>query len=260
MLAAEPDAAIQALIDAASAGSFSLHAADPEVQRALERAGVAGELTASGRDTFGVFTSDASATKVDYHVRRSIRYDVTLAAEGSASVEATVRFDNRAPADAEPSYALGPYPGTGLDVGEELSFASIYCAPGCELAGATEDGAPAGLEVHREAGLRSLHRYVRVPAGGGRVLELALQVRRAWTGDGTEGRYVLRVQTQTTVQPTDVEVIVRVPDGMRVVATNVPMERRGDAVVWHGRLRGDVDLEVRFRRPLAGRAWRAIWG
>jgi hypothetical protein len=175
-------------------------------------------------------------------------------------VETSVAFRNGAPEDAEPSYVLGPYPGTDLGVGDALSFVSVYCAPGCELQRATEDGEPAGMEVHREAGLRSLHRYLRVGPGEVTTLELGLQVREAWSGDDAEGTYRLRLQGQATIRPTQVEVVIRVPEGMRVVATSEPMRVRGGRAVWRGTLGREVDLELRFRRSLAGRLWRALAG
>jgi hypothetical protein len=259
--ASDPDAALRSLADAGGGGHLTLHASDPDVQAAFELAGVAGELgPAAGGDVFGLFTSDASGTKVDYFVRREIRYEVTLGAQGTASVEASVVFHNDAPAGATPSYVLGPYPGTGLGVGEELSFVSMYCAPGCEMTGATEDGGPTGMEIHRELGLRSLHRYIRVEPQGSRTLELSLRVRRAWRGDDAEGTYRLRLQGQATIRPTVVTVLVRAPEGMRVVATTPAMRASGDEATWRGTLGSAVDLEVRFRRPLPGRVWRALWG
>ena len=97
-------------------------------------------------------------------------------------------------------------------MGEELSFASVYCAPGCEMTGATEDGEPAGMEVHREHGLRSLHRYIRVEPQASRTLDLSLRIRRAWEGDDAAGTYRLHLQGQATIRPTDATVLVRVPE------------------------------------------------
>ncbi|MGH2679032.1 MAG: DUF4012 domain-containing protein [Actinomycetota bacterium] len=256
----DPDTALSSMIDAASGGHLTLHASDPEIQSGFEAAGVAGELATPRGDFFGLFTSDASGTKVDYYVRREIRYEVTLGANGTASVEASVVFHNDAPSDAAPSYVLGPYPGTGLAAGEELSFASVYCAPGCEMRGVTQDGEAAGMEVHRERGLRSLHRYVRVEPQGSRTLDLSLRVRRAWDGDDAEGTYRLRLQGQATVKPTDVTVLVRAPEGMRIVETTGSMRVSGEEAVWGGTVGTELDLEVRFRRPLVGRIWRALWG
>ena len=248
------------MIDAASAGHLTLHAADPDIQSAFETAGVAGELGTPRGDFFGLFTSDASGTKVDYYVRREIRYEVTLGANGAASVEASIVFHNDAPADAAPSYVLGPYQGTGLAPGEELSFASVYCAPGCEMTGVTEDGEAAGMEVHRERGLRSLHRYIRVEPQASRTLDLSLRVRRVWEGDDAEGTYRLRLQGQATIRPTDLTVLVRAPEGMIIVGTTGSLHVSGEEAVWRGTFGSELDLEVRFRRPLAGRMWRALRG
>jgi hypothetical protein len=256
----DPDEALRSLIDAASAGHLVLHAADPGIQRAFEAAGVAGELGTPSGDFFGLFTSDASGTKVDYFARREIRYEVSLGGDGTASVEASIVFHNGAPTGAAPSYVFGPYPGTGLAAGEALSFASVYCAGGCEMTDVSENGEAAGMEVHRERGLRSLHRYIRVEPQGSRTLDLSLRVRRAWDGDDAAGTYRLRLRTQATIRPTEVTVSVRAPEGMRVVEATDSMLVRGEEAVWRGAVGTELDLEVRFRRPLAGRIWRALWG
>jgi hypothetical protein len=186
-------------------------------------------------------------------VRREIRYEVTLGANGTASVEASIVFHNDAPSGAAPSYVLGPYPGTGLAVGEELSFASVYCVQGCEMTGAAEDGEAAGMEVRRERGLRSLHRYIRVEPQASRTLDLSLRVRRAWEGDDAEGTYRLHLQG-TGHDPADGgDGALRAPDGMPIVGTTGSMRASGEEAVWRGAFGTELDLEARFRRPLAGR-------
>ena len=257
---ADPQRAVRALVDAGSQGYLTLHAVDEDVQEAFEVAGVSGELPPARGDLFGVFTSDASGTKVDYFVERDIRYEITLGAEGSASVQASVAFSNRAPADAEPSYALGPYPGTGLGVGEALPFVSIYCAARCEMTGATEDDGPIGFEVHGELGLTSLHRYARVGPQEMRTLALGLRVRRAWLGNDVEGVYRLTLRTQATITPTRATVVIRPPKGMEIVSASPGSEVRGGEARWSGRSGTSTELFVRFRRPLADRVWRALWG
>ena len=128
------------------------------------------------------------------------------------------------------------------------------------MTGATEDGEPAGMEVHREHGLRSLHRYIRVEPQASRTLDLSLRIRRAWEGDDAAGTYRLHLQGQATIRPTDATVLVRVPEGMRIVGTTESMRVIGDEAVWRGTFGSELDLEVRFRRPLAGRIWRTLWG
>jgi Protein of unknown function (DUF4012) len=257
---ADPETDLRSVIDAASGGHLLLHAADPEVQSAFESAGIAGELGTPRGDFFGVFTSDASGTKVDYYVSRDVRYEVSLGAGGTGSAEASLTFRNGAPAHARPSYVLGPYPGTGLGVGDHQSFLSVYCPAGCEMARATEDGAPVGMEVHTELGFRSLSRYVRVDARGSRTIGLSLRLRRVWSGDELGGTYTLRLQGQPTIRATTVTLVVRVPEGMRIVHTSLPMKVRGAEATWRGTVGRQRDFSVRFQRPFPGRVWTQIRG
>ena len=181
----DPDTAVSSMIDAASGGHLTLHAADPEIQSAFRSAG----LPASSGRPAG--TSSGSSHPTPPAPRSTttcgeIRYEVTLGANGSASVEASMRIPQRRSGGRRSEPRARPLPGTGLAVGEELSFASVYCAPGCEMTGATEDGEPAGMEVHREHGLRSSHRYIRVEPQASRTLDLSL--RSAERGKGTTPR------------------------------------------------------------------------
>jgi Protein of unknown function (DUF4012) len=253
-----PEAAIRSLVEAAAGGHLILHSADPKVQAAFVATGIAGQLGASGGDFFGVFASNATGTKVDYYVTRDMRYEISLAAGGTGSAEATVRFTNGAPADATPSYALGPYPGTGLRVGDALSFVSAYCAPGCELAGASRDGRLAGVEAHSERGYPMFATYLRVDAQDSGTLGYSFQLPRAWQGDELGGTYRLRIQGQPTIQPTSATVVVHAPEGMLIVDTSVPMNVKGNEATWRGTIGKERDFVVRFQRPFFGRVWTEI--
>ena len=256
---ADPETAVRSLVNAAASGHLVLHAADPEIQAAFETADIAGELGTPRGDLFGVFTSNAAGNKVDYFAERDVRYEISLGPGGTASAEASITLVNGAPAGAEASYALGPYPGTGLGAGDALSFLSVYCAPRCEMARATEEGTPVGMEIHSELGFRSLSRYLRVNAQGSRTIGLSLQLPNAWAGDEIGGVYRLRIQSQPTIRPPTGTVVVRVPAGMRIVHTSETMQVRGNEATWRGAIGRQRDFVVRFQRSFLGRAWAEVW-
>ncbi|MGQ0668923.1 MAG: DUF4012 domain-containing protein [Actinomycetota bacterium] len=255
----DPGAAIRALVDAAAGGHLVLHSADPDVQAAFETADVAGELGAPSGDYLGVFASNATGTKVDYYVSREVRYEVSLGPDGTAASVATVAFTNDAPAGAPPGYALGPYPGTGLGVGDDLSFVSVYCGAFCELVGVTQDGRTAGVEAHEEGGYPMFATYLRVDAQSSRTLGYSLQTHGAWKGDDLDGTYGIRIQGQPTAPPTTTTLVVRVPEGMEIVEASDGMEFDGREATWRGETGRSRDFVVVFRKPFPDRTWSEIW-
>jgi hypothetical protein len=206
-------------------------------------------------DVLGVFATNAAGTKIDYYIRRELRYDVRLQAGGAATADLDITLDNGAPANAEPSYPLGPYPGTGLGVGDSMTFITTTCAPGCTMDGATRDGEPFGMEAHTLRGSPVLAGYLRADAGRSGSLQMTLRQPDAWSGDEGGGEYRLTLQGQATLQPTTVTVTIGVPAGMRIEDTNVPMEVSGTEAVWTGTLGREMELAVRFQRPFPSRLW-----
>jgi hypothetical protein len=256
---APPEDALPALVDAAVNGHLALHAVDPEVQEAFRQANIAGELGAPGGDFVAVFASNAAGNKVDFYGEREVRYEVSLGAGGTAAATVSVRMSNDAPEDAEAGYALGPYPGTDLGPGDNLSFVSVYCARSCSLSGAVRDGLSRPVESHLERGHPAFSTYVRVDAQGEHTIGFSLQLAQVWEGDRFGGTYHLRFQGQPMIRPTDFTLIVRAPSGMEIVATDGPMRISGDEAVWEGPVSGAREFSIRFQQPWPERLWSRVW-
>ncbi|HSL68306.1 MAG TPA: hypothetical protein VK977_09155, partial [Actinomycetota bacterium] len=251
----DPVTSLRALGEAASARHLLVHATDPEVQAGLEEAGIAGSVGVGSGDLLGVHASNAAGTKIDYYVRHDIAYDVRLDAGGGATGELDVTFENEAPADAEPSYPLGPYPGSGLGVGDSLSFVTVTCAPGCSMEAASQNGEPSGMEAHALRGYPVFGDFVRANAASSSSLTVSLAQPNAWVGGDDGGTYRLTLQAQPTVEPMTATVSIQAPPGMRITDTNVPMDVRGDRAVWTGTLERDVEIWMRFQQPFPARVW-----
>ena len=252
----DPVASFRALADAGAGGHLILHSTDPEVQAALEAAGVGGTVEAPrAGDVFGAFASNADGTKIDFYVQRSLSYHVDLGEGGGSTAEVALTAENTAPTHPERSYVFGPYPGTGLEPGVSEAFVSVYCAPGCGFQAATLDGKPQGLEAHRERGLPVFSTYVQTAPGT--TSELALELRRAdaWTGDKLGGTYRLRIRAQQTVLPTRGTISIQAPQGTDIVDATPGMLIAGGRATWEGDLAAVQDFEIRFQRPPLGRFW-----
>ena len=251
----DPVASFRALADAGAGGHLIVHSRDPEVQAALEAAGVAGTVEApQAGDVFGAFASNADGTKIDFYVRRSLSYRVDLGEGGGSTAEVALTTENTAPKHPE-GYVFGPYPGTGLGPGVSQAFLSVYCAPGCGFQDATLDGKPQDLELARERGLSVFSTYVQTAPGTTSELALELQRAEAWTGDELGGTYLLRIRAQQTVLPTRGTISIQAPPGTDIVDATPGMQVDGGRATWEGDLAAVQDFEIRFQRPPFGRFW-----
>jgi hypothetical protein len=249
----DPIASGQALVEAAGRGHLVLHAADPEVQAGLEAAGVAGTLRRPG-DLFAIVANNAGGNKIDFYARRTVSYSVELFPDGSSAGVARVRFENTAPATGQPRYVIGPYELLEEDpaAGENLMLVSAYCGPGCTLERYLNDGRAEGVEVHEELGYPFALSAVRIPSGDTADLEYGWRDEAAWDGDEYGGTYRLSVHGQPTIRPTELEIAIRIPDGMRIVRTSPGLLVEGDRVLWSGTAEDVASFEVEFSRKLFG--------
>jgi hypothetical protein len=260
---AEPEKALRALIGAAANGHLVLHGTDPGLETAFRLAGVSGGFGTRTGDFFGVVHSNAAGNKVDFFLRQGLGYDVRLGPNGTAQALATATIRNTVPKGVRPGYAYGPLKGLlvdgrPLEPGEDRTWTQFYCGRGCRLVTSKLDGTNLGLEARREFGLPAYASFLEVKPSQGRRIELGLQLDDAWQGDRAGGTYRLRIQGQPSL-PTTATVTIRVPEGMGVAWTSVPMRVEGGVATWRGSLQGSKDLEVRFQRGFFGRVWVRMW-
>jgi hypothetical protein len=255
----DPVAALRALASAAGEGHLVMHAADPAVERAFAIAGIDGSIGSDRGDYLGVFLANAAGNKVDYYLNPRLSYDVILGTDGTASAETSVDLANEAPAGQQASEVLGPYGSNGLEPGDTQWWVETFCAPGCLLQEATEDGGPGSVQPLRERGLPMFRSFVRANAGETSTLGYRFHVPNAWRGDEAGGTYELTLHVQPTVRPVRADIAIRAPEGMGVVATSTPMQVRGGLAQWRGTVEGKVTLWVKFERPILGRIWARLW-
>lgn len=174
----------------ASAGDGHLQVwlADETKQALLERTSLAGVLRAPGGGFLSVVTQNVAGTKLDYYLRRDVRYTGRLTGEAvsvggdpkpveRATVEVTL-------ANTAPSTGLPPYvtvrpdslPGEPLPRGQNKVWVSVYLPGGTQLRTATLDGKAVSMESGTERGLAVLSYVLTQDPGARNVLRLEVDV------------------------------------------------------------------------------------
>jgi hypothetical protein len=134
-------------------------------------------------DSLIVTTQNAAGNKLDYFLRRGIKYDATVTRSGDeAFVDAkvTVVLFNGAPATGQPKYVIGPAD-SRYKAGQNRLFVTVHSP--LANATATLDGKPLELVGAPELGQLAHSAFVDVPPGGTRTIEMHLTGRvRAKSG------------------------------------------------------------------------------
>jgi hypothetical protein len=248
----------RALVKGASSGHLLLHSTDPAVQSAFGAAGVSGALGDPSGDFLALSLNNASATKIDYYLEQAIRYDVDLGPEGTGVADAQVRLTNGAPLGGQPSYVIGPHPRTTLVRGQSSLYVSIYSASTGLLESFRRDGHIETVGSQTELGYPVYPTTAEILAGQSQTLQYEWAIDDAWEEDGGQGSYRLVYQGQTSIQPADLSVSIRVPEGMHVTSVTPGMQIEGDRVSWEGTVEDGMAFEVDFQRPALARAWQHI--
>jgi hypothetical protein len=185
---------LSVLAGVAGSGHLLVHAAAPELQRSLERLGVAGGL-APPDDTMAVFLSivNTAESKADYWLERSAHADIALNQDGSAMALFTVTLTNNAPLDPSlPLYIIGPGSQSDLTRGESAPLVSLHCSASCGAQYATYvDPTGFGTWVGSEAGHTVLSALPRVSPGQSVTVRFSMYVEEAWQRHGNAGSATL---------------------------------------------------------------------
>ncbi|MGQ0830798.1 MAG: DUF4012 domain-containing protein [Microthrixaceae bacterium] len=99
---------------------------DPQVQAGWVAAGIDGQISPS---TALLSFVNRSGNKLDWFLRTSADLSITQDSRGYAG-ELRIRLRNRAPAEGEPAYVVGPYPGSGLVAGQYLGLVTLTLPEG----------------------------------------------------------------------------------------------------------------------------------
>lgn len=253
-----PEEAAEALVSAAGGGHLLFHSADPAVQERLEEAGISGSLPADDDEDFlALVGNNAAGNKTDFWGQRRVSHQLRLGPNGTAEAQTTVALANNAPTEGHPVGVIGPY-NDDFVAGENVTYLSAYCAPGCGLERFERDGERQAVASGLELKYPVYSTTVRLSSGGRQRLTYSWSLPKAWEGGEGSGSYELTVRGQTTIKPTPLHIDVAVPDGMRITNASEGMQVRGAHAVWQGRTTDELTFRVEFERPFFSRMWTSL--
>jgi hypothetical protein len=165
-------------------GHLQLWLADPARQALLERTALAGALPEPEGAFLSVVTQNVAGTKLDYYLRRTVRYAGRATGDAvsvggdpvpveRATVEVTLA--NTAPPSGLPPYVTvrpDAVPGVPVPRGQNKLWVSLYLPGGTQLRSATVDGKPVSMESATERGLVVLSYVVTQDPGARTVLRV----------------------------------------------------------------------------------------
>ncbi len=142
---------------------------DPSTEHALTVVGrrPLDDARFPGSDFLAVTNENDSGNKIDYYLRRSITYQVSLQpADHSLSGEVVVKLQNLAPSSGQPGYVIGSVKDPTGPLGVNDTYVSIYTP--WNYTAATLNGHQELMESGEEAGLNVYSTTISLPPGGRR--------------------------------------------------------------------------------------------
>lgn len=204
-------------------------------QRLFERMGASGGMPPVRGDFLAAIIQDASGSKIDLFLERSLRYRASFdPATGSVQAEAVVELHNGSPSSDLPPSMIGG--GTGpTGPGENRLYLSLYSP--LALKRAELDGRPLLFEFERELGRNVYSAFITIPPGRSATLQMTL------SGSLPAGsRYRLDVASQPGVKAGELDVEVQVQG--RRVSSSRGLRARGDVASARVPFIGDQAFEV----------------
>ncbi len=165
---------------AARAGHLKMSVVDETAESFLAAVNANGALpdVPDGEDFVALKTANAAPNKLDPYLERSFTYDVNVdPLSGLVDATATVELVNNTPSGGLPAVVQGNRAlNDGIEsaptAGTALLYLSLYSV--LDLAGATIDGQPLGIETQQELQRWAYSTSVVIPPGGSTTLEFDL--------------------------------------------------------------------------------------
>jgi hypothetical protein len=176
---------------------------DEPATRFFHETRVDGAVPPLASDAVLVTTQNAAGNKTDYYLKRSLKYEATVARRGgklAVDATVTVTLHNGAPSSGQPRYIIGPADAS-FKPGQNRTYLTIYSR--LLRRSATLDGKPLVFDASPELNRLAYSTLVDIPAGETRTVELHL----SGVIEGTN-RFVIDVVRQPLVTDDALQILL----------------------------------------------------
>lgn len=221
-----------------SGGHIQMYSAVPSEQEALEAVGLArhASRTEDATDVLGFVSNNSSGNKIDWFLRRRVRYGVDLdPGTNEASFRLEADLTNGAPGAGLPAYIIGS-PDPNLADGENRTITMLLRSRDDALEEMTVSGEPVQPSRDREDRLLAYQTIHVIPPGGRVTVAATGVVHGAVRGTDRERVYRLHVLRQPVAHPDRFELTLEAPESWRIEGTRT----------FSGPLTSDLVVEVRL--------------
>jgi hypothetical protein len=239
-----PRAIGDALGPAARGGHLRIASFDRMGERLFRRIGVAGQFGHNPGDYLAVVTQNASSSKLELFLHRTIDVRTRLDPEtGRERTRMTVTLRNDAPTEGLPDYVIANQV-PGLPTGWNRLYLSLYSH--LDLRGATVDGNRLTMQSGIERGLNVSSALVTVPAGGQVVVEARFAGVGRLVGTGSRVAQQLTLWHQPSVNPDQAHVTLRLSDGWSFAEPSSGLVLDGGSATAEGPITADGTFRARL--------------
>jgi hypothetical protein len=193
------------------------YSSDPDAQRILIELGMAGNGDAPPQGDYLMPVGiNLGGNKLDAFLRKKVRYDVRLRADGGADTTVTVSLHNAARTTGLPKSIIGPID-SRFRPGENRHFLELYLSRGYGMSEALMDGRRIGMHALDSLGGLMLGTELSIPAKRSVTLEYRLKRWNAVQLEGNRLKYRVLVRPQPQVRPEQLTISITPPPGWKLV-------------------------------------------
>jgi hypothetical protein len=161
-----------------------------------------------------------------------------LRPDGSGLATLSIKISNKTPASGLPTYVTGEN-SLGAKDGLSNTWLSVYVPKGAQLLSAKINGESSVIEISREKDKTVFSRYVIVPPGKNKTVELSYELPNVLLFDKSGIHYTFDWQAQPVINKPTITSRVTIPDGFLISGLPDGFDRTGHNAIHAGILKKD---------------------
>jgi uncharacterized protein DUF4012 len=221
---------------------LQIYLTDPKSEALVHDLGVDGATTL-GKNPIYVTWAGLSANKIGYDQARSMTFEATLDAKGTANVTTTVTDKNNATAGNITEY-YGD--GTDFPVGMFVPYVSVYTPSNIDGVPQVLSSGPTASAIEKDSGRTVASGTMEIAAGKTAAWAASYTAPGAVTTSGDVHRYQLDFLSQPALAPIPLTITVHLPAGSQVISAP-GAKVSGTTVTWTGSPVAPESFAVTYR-------------